>query len=88
MTDVSMGNCFSKTKEVHGILEKKPASKGNGGHPIKGHTLGETSNTQSSRTAAANAAEQRFKAQQEKLAESQAKLKKMEKVSRKDKGLA
>lgn len=47
-----------------------------------------TSNNDGSREAAANAAELRYKKQQENLKTSMSKLKAMEKTSKKDKGLA
>ncbi|QBM88236.1 hypothetical protein METSCH_C02010 [Metschnikowia aff. pulcherrima] len=81
-----MGSCLSKTKEVHAPLEKQGAIARS--RPANGHSLGDGSNTQSSREAAAKAAELRYKNQQESLVQSKAKLKAMEKMSKLEKGLA
>lgn len=74
-----MGSCVSKTPE--------PASKQS--QSLKARTE-KPSQAQDgdSRQAAARAAEQRYKEQQEKNQSSHAQLKAMQKVSRKDKGLA
>lgn len=71
-----MGSCCSKLAVAPEatVSEKTAQSAG-------------PANTQSSREAAAKAAELRYQAQQEKLAASQTKLKAMEKISRREKGL-
>lgn len=82
-----MGSCFSKDATVQsqashsGRTEKKPQSSG--------HQLGDASAlTQKSKEAAARAAELRYAEHQEKIKTSTDKLKAMEKISKKDKGLA
>lgn len=85
-----MGSCASKDKDValssppkkHPRSTKKP--KAGSGRVLGGE--GETS--QSTKEAAAKAAELRYQTYQDKVKNSQAKLKAMEKISKKEKGLA
>lgn len=85
-----MGSCFSKHEELAPPASQTATTKRT--KPVQGTKPGQVLGGQLeqtlSRTAAAQAAEQRYTAQQEKLKASQAKLKAMEKVSKKDKGLA
>lgn len=88
-TIATMGSCFSKqdTEKVTPPKQNlrnttRPAS--NNGHVLGG---GNGLNPEATKAAAGRAAEERFNAQQEKSKNSQQKLKAMEKMSRKDKGL-
>lgn len=91
-----MGSCASKDKhpshEGHkqnprsrpGTGDSKASAKTGSGQVLGGN--GE--NTQTTKEAAARAAETRYQSHQDKLKNSQAKLKAMEKISKKEKGLA
>lgn len=78
-----MGSCFSKD-----VAEVKPATERVTRRTKGGQTLGGDSEKDPSKEAAAKAAELRQKQHQDQLENSKVKLKQLEKVSRKDKGLA
>lgn len=83
-----MGSCFSKSQELAPPAPKQEKNPRTASQKLVGHSLGGGETRHSSKEAAASAAESRYQAQQEMLKSSQAKLKAMEKISKKDKGLA
>lgn len=94
-----MGSCLSKpdekklTSTTQKLGTNKPVSRQAAqalmNNTQQGHRLGSsgTGENTDTKSAAAKAAEERFNKQQEKLKDSQAKLKAMEKMSRLEKGL-
>lgn len=83
-----MGSCFSKQDNKDFDASKENTEKAANSSTRIGRVIsGDVSNHENTRAAAGRAAQERFNAQQEKTKNSQQKLKAMEKVSRKDKGL-
>lgn len=79
-----MGSCFSEPENVPEKETRVPPRTAN----KHGNVLGGAPNTKSSRLAAGEAAQLRYDAQQLQLAQSKQKLKAMEKILKKEKGLA
>lgn len=86
----SMGSCASKDKPVQTANPPKPHPRSTPAKTTKnGQVLGGGGEgSESTKEAAARAAELRYQNHQDKLKNSQAKLKAMEKISKKEKGLA
>lgn len=89
-----MGSCFSKpenelNEKATGVSSRNRIDKARTGANTNGggQTLGSSTKPNNSREAVARAAEERLNKQQEKLKNSEQKLKQMSKISRSEKGL-